>query len=345
MPLTYLLPHEYTQFVKTFQEIESNNNKERTDGSNYSLNYWIMKPVGLSRGRGISLVRDVVSLTYSQTSVLQKYIERPLCLDGYKFDLRLYVLVTSFRPLEAFIYKDGFARVSTLTYSLDSKDIDNKFIHLTNASIQKQNQDGPSVDNPIMQAEGDGGGSKIALHGHHGLWARLDKAGINTELLWRNICLVVLKSLVVVDDKMTYQPNCFELFGYDVLIDYKLRPWLLEVNASPSMARENHLDHKVKNALIRDTISLVDPIPYDRAAVARILKRRLHDVSKNKLNISKNDPDLFKDLKDIYGDHIPRQYGELPSHMGDYQKLCPDTKIHDHIMRLKGKIINPLAKS
>jgi len=57
------------------------------------------------------------------------------------------------------------------------------------------NQTGPSSDNPIMQAEDDGGGSKIALHGHHGLWKKLEKAGINTELLWRNICMVVLKSL------------------------------------------------------------------------------------------------------------------------------------------------------
>ncbi len=110
------------------------------------------------------------------------------------------------------------------------------------------------------------------------------------------------------------------------------------------MARENQLDHKVKNAVIRDTIKLVDPIPYDRSAVARILKRRLVDVSKNKLNISKNDPDLYRDLKDIYGDQIPRQYGETPVHLGDYQKLCPDTKIFDHIMRLKGKIINPMSK-
>ena len=64
-----------------------------------------MKPVGLSRGRGISLIKDLSDLAYSQESVVQRYVENPLCLDGYKFDLRLYVLVTSFQPLEAFIYK------------------------------------------------------------------------------------------------------------------------------------------------------------------------------------------------------------------------------------------------
>ena len=47
----------------------------------------------------------MASLSYSQTSVVQRYVERPLCINGYKFDLRLFVVVTSFKPLEAFIYK------------------------------------------------------------------------------------------------------------------------------------------------------------------------------------------------------------------------------------------------
>ena len=68
-------------------------------------NIWIMKPVGLSRGRGISLVHDISQVSYSSDVVIQKYVHNPLLLDGYKFDLRLYILVTSFSPLEAFIYK------------------------------------------------------------------------------------------------------------------------------------------------------------------------------------------------------------------------------------------------
>ena len=73
---------------------------------------------------------------------------------------------------------------------------------------------------------------------------------------------------------MTHQPCCFEVFGYDVLIDSALRPWLIEINASPSMARENALDVRVKNAMICDTIRLIDPLPFDRAAVASVLRKR-----------------------------------------------------------------------
>ena len=181
--------------------------------------------------------------------------------------------------MEAFIYRDGFARVSTAAYSLDPETMTNKFIHLTNSSIQKQNVSGPSVDNPLLKhcddPDDDAGGSKISLLGPHGLWARLQAKGIDTDALWSSICNVVIKSLVVVDDKMTYQPCCFELFGYDVLIDSDLKPWLIEVNASPSLGRENKLDVRVKNAVIADIIRMLDPAPYDRAALARVLKRRL----------------------------------------------------------------------
>lgn len=55
--------------------------------------------------------------------VISKYIKNPLLLRGYKFDLRIYVLVTSMNPLEAFIYNEGFARVSTELFNLSLSDL------------------------------------------------------------------------------------------------------------------------------------------------------------------------------------------------------------------------------
>mmetsp|Transcript_9832 Transcript_9832/g.21462 ORF Transcript_9832/g.21462 Transcript_9832/m.21462 type:complete len:146 (+) Transcript_9832:102-539(+) len=143
----------------------------------------------------------------------------------------------------------------------------------------------------------------------------------------------------MVDDKMVHQDCCFELFGYDVLIDADLRPWLLEVNASPSLARANQLDERVKNNVIRDIFGLLDPAPYDRAAVFRVLMRRLGNISKNRFSMGRNDPELEKDLKDILGDWVPRRYGEVPGKMGDYQLLCPNTAEYLHVLKLKKKII------
>merc|ERR1719473_2468741 len=51
--------------------------------------------------------------------------------------------------------------------------------------------------------------------------------------------------------------NCFEIFGFDILLDESLRPWLLEVNLSPSMESDSPLDHCVKSHLLADALTLV----------------------------------------------------------------------------------------
>jgi tubulin polyglutamylase TTLL5 len=106
---------------------------------NRDHNYWIMKPIGKSRGRGIKVISSLAELNYTDNIIVQKYITDPLLLDGYKFDMRIYVLVTSFHPLEAFLYREGFARLSTEKFSLEPSSIKNTFVHLTNFAINKNN--------------------------------------------------------------------------------------------------------------------------------------------------------------------------------------------------------------
>ena len=350
MPQTFLLPAEYTLFVKEFTAQEQE--KAVRKASNGKLppvrNLWIVKPVGLSRGRGISMLSDLSTLTYSQSTVLQKYIDNPLCLDGYKFDLRIYVIVTSFQPLEAFIYRDGFARISTVKYSTDEKSLSNLYIHLTNSSIQKHSENGPSKDNPLHISQGntdESNGSKIGLLGKNGLWKRLEKYGVDVEPLWEEMCLLIVKSLVAVDDKIPNQPCSFELFGYDILFDENLRPWLIEVNSGPSLARETQLDIRVKNALVTDIIQLLDPAPFDRAALTRVLKKRISDLQQKKFSMTSTDPDLEKDLKTILGSHVPRRYGEEPRNCGNFERLCPGTKAYTTSLKLKSKLVKaPIKK-
>ena len=104
-------------------------------------NIWIMKPTSKSRGRGIQVVNDISQVMYAEPVVLQKYLKDPMLLKGYKFDMRIYVLVTSFNPLEAFLYKEGFARLATQPFSLELSDLKNLIIHLTNFAVQKHHVD------------------------------------------------------------------------------------------------------------------------------------------------------------------------------------------------------------
>ena len=150
MPLTFILPKEYVGFLENFSEFEEQEGK---------FNYWIMKPAAKSRGRGINVINDISSVIYGEPMIMQRYLKNPLLLNGYKFDLRIYVLVTSVNPLEIFIYKEGFGRFSTVPFNLDPNDKANKYIHLTNVSINKYNQ--KNMDN--SNADDISGGTKVSL--------------------------------------------------------------------------------------------------------------------------------------------------------------------------------------
>lgn len=57
---------------------------------------------------------------------------------------------------------------------------------------------------------------------------------------------------------MINDKHCFELYGYDILLDSNIKPWLLEVNASPSMTANTKEDQDLKNGLLDDTFTVVD---------------------------------------------------------------------------------------
>lgn len=76
-------------------------------------------------------------ITICRTFQHFRYIDNPLLIGGKKFDLRLYVLVTSFRPLKAYQFKHGFCRFCTVKYDSNMAELDNMYVHLTNVSIQK----------------------------------------------------------------------------------------------------------------------------------------------------------------------------------------------------------------
>ena len=56
---------------------------------------------------------------------------------------------------------------------------------------------------------------------------------------------------------------CFELLGFDVMIDNNLKPWVIEVNSSPAMSMDNNIDYQIKPDLIKDIIQLINFEAYD----------------------------------------------------------------------------------
>ncbi|XP_053250657.1 probable tubulin polyglutamylase TTLL9 isoform X1 [Podarcis raffonei] len=269
-PKTFEMPSEYHLFVEEFRK-------------NPGIT-WIMKPVARSQGRGIFLFRklkDVIDwrkvrclllltsqegISWEQPTiqfcpdgvrvddqkdeipvenyVAQRYIENPYLVGGRKFDLRVYVLVMSYIPLKAWLYRDGFARFSNTRFTLNT--IDDHYVHLTNVAVQKT---APDYD-PEKGCKWMIQKFRLYLTAKHGAEA--------VENLFAEMDNIFIKSLQSVQKVIISDKHCFELYGYDILIDQNLKPWLLEVNASPSLTASSQEDYELKTHLLEDTLNIVD---------------------------------------------------------------------------------------
>ena len=86
---------------------------------------------------------------------------------------------------------------------------------------------------------------------------------------------VIIKTLISiepyvnnsVEERPTTRANCFCIYGFDVMIDDKLKPWLLEVNVQPSLASSSPMDKRIKTMLMCDAMTLVGIRPYQKAKV------------------------------------------------------------------------------
>lgn len=80
-----------------------------------------------------------------------------------------------------------------------------------------------------------------------------------TKQLFNDIDDLLVHSAKAVQNVMINDRHCFECYGYDLLIDDNLKPWLVEVNASPSLATTTEADKQMKMSLIRDVLEIVIP--------------------------------------------------------------------------------------
>ena len=152
--------------------------------------------------------------------MVQRYIEKPLLIGGYKFDLRLYVCVPSYKPLTIYLYKEGLARFATEKFSLES--LDDPFRHLTNFAVNKL---GPGYS---KKKERIGAGCKWSFRQ---LRRYLEQSRQYDWFMWQKIACLVSLTILSQTAGVPRSSNCFEFFGFDVLIDENLKPWLLEVRS------------------------------------------------------------------------------------------------------------------
>uniref|UniRef100_A0A672QV28 Tubulin polyglutamylase ttll6-like n=1 Tax=Sinocyclocheilus grahami TaxID=75366 RepID=A0A672QV28_SINGR len=304
-PRTWCLPADYSDF-----QAYTRAKKHKT---------YICKPDSGCQGRGIYLTKSNKDIRPGEHMICQVYISKPFIIDGFKFDLRIYVLVTSCDPFRIFMYNEGLARFCTTQYTEPTgNNLEDVCMHLTNYAINKHSEN-------FVRDEDTGSKRKLSSFKKH-----MEAMSYDTEKIWTDIEDVIIKTLISAHPILKHNyhtcfPNhasgsaCFEILGFDVLLDRRLKPWLLEVNHSPSFTTDSRLDREVKDSLLYDTLVLINLGACDRRKITEEEKRRVKErLQQNRSREARNE-----ELRQLQAASVEQMEKYEAKHMGEFRRIFP----------------------
>lgn len=225
----------------------------------------IVKPDGGAHGTGIALARDRIDVfkvlrgnQAAPKAIVQQYIDHPMLLQGFKWDMRIYVLVLPDADdrLVCFFAREGLVRVCVEPYSrVDAKNIYRMRMHLTNYALSKYSDKFKFGDDA---GDATVGGKRLLSAVLKVLEAE-QASKVQASTIWDSLRRLVRETVTAMAGPLreaafnlaTWDGNalvaalarehfhrCFQIIGLDVLLDDSGRPWLLEANNNPSLSIE-----------------------------------------------------------------------------------------------------------
>jgi len=269
-------------------------------------NLWLLKPTDYNRGRGINLfnkqstlehclkcfqVGDEVpekstglkkigsssspnssknlNLVKSHRFVVQKYIEKPMLIDERKFDIRIWVLID--HEMNLYQFKESYLRLSSEPFSLDEAQIEDKYIHLTNNAVQKYSKNYGKHES----------GNIVSLKEME-KYLPADNPKINMQSIKDRMKELIRISMESVKNRLnaSERKQCFEVFGYDFILDSEYNVWIIEVNSNPSIEESNDLLRMLVPRMLDDAFRLT----IDKVFTPSSKNCKAADILKNEAN-------------------------------------------------------------
>ena len=179
----------------------------------------------------------------SNIIVLQKYIEKPFLYNNRKFDIRVWVLLT--HKMDCFMFKEGHLKASSLEYNLENN---NSFIHLTNYSLQKYSKFFSKYEE----------GNEISFEKFQKyIDSKEDNFDFKKEIIpkFKEIIELTMKSSKFLINEKERQ-YCFEIFGYDFMMDEEKNVYLIEINTNPGLEISSDIIKMLVPRMIDDALRL-----------------------------------------------------------------------------------------
>jgi len=232
-PDTYLLPTEQDAMLKRFEDFPNE--------------YWITKPRNDCSGVGLCVMKaDDRSLAWmvrkeKLSSIVQKYVADPVLLGGYKFHMRIHLVITSLNPPEAYVQAGGQCLFCTKPYTTSKDTLGARFdppVHLSNTGL---NMDGPQLPYFMKKKPVIGAGQQVSMAELEAFLAKNYK-NYNRDALWTQIMQISKEVTQYVAQAPGIKRNgkfdrdgFFDMMGMDLMIDKNLNVWMCETNNTPGV--------------------------------------------------------------------------------------------------------------
>lgn len=238
--------HTHRYFPESWK-LPEDKDKVRQRLQNQPGKLLILKLINSANGLGMKLLQREEELPDNGHWLVQEYLEDPHLINGRKYILQVFLLITNSELLSVYLYQDGVADLAVLPYSKDPGQWNNTGIHIATTILQSQ-QDGFDLAKHCLTLK---------------QWREHVAKNADVDHVWKEIKIILRETLFAVAEPLRettsnlleHPEQCFELLAVDIMLDSKLKPWLIECNRSAGM--QSKYSGELKPALLKDALGLV----------------------------------------------------------------------------------------